>query len=137
MNAFFTIHQRLWQSFRRLPMWVQIWMAGILVPVNLLSLGLLHYPSARMVAIAALLALGSNMLLLYRYVGFNRLMAVPHLLVWGPLQVMLLGYLAANASTVSIYEVMYISLVLSVNGISLCFDLLDTWRWFQGGREVF
>lgn len=137
MNAFVTIHQHLWQSFRRLPLWVQIWMAGILVPVNLVSLGLLHYPSARMVAIAALLALGSNMVLLYRYAGFNRLMAIPHLLIWGPLQVMLLLYLAANASVTPPYEAFYVSLVLIVNGISLCFDLLDSWRWYQGGREVF
>lgn len=137
MNTFVAIHQRLWQSFQRLPLWVRIWMAGVLIPVNMLSLLLLQYPSARMVALAAVLALGSNMWLLYRHAGFTRLMAVPHLLVWGPLQAVLVTYLATQASMISPAEVMYISLVLAANGISLCFDLLDSWRWVQGEREPF
>jgi len=135
MNAFVELHQRLWQSFRRLPVWVQLWMAAILLPANLLSLFLLDYPSARMIALAALLALGSNMLLMYWYAGFTRLMAMPHLLVWGPLQVMLLMYLMASTPTAD--EVMYIGLVLAVNGISLYFDALDSWRWLQGERQLF
>jgi hypothetical protein len=135
MNAFVAIHQSLWRSFRRLPQWVQLWMAAVLLPANLLSLFLLQYPSARMVAIAAVLALGSNMLLMYGYAGFTRLMALPHLLVWGPLQVMLLMYLMASTPTAD--EFMYIGLVLAVNGISLLFDALDSWRWLQGERQVF
>lgn len=135
MSALVAVHQSLWRSFRRLPPWVQLWMAAVLLPANLLSLFLLQYPSARMVAIAAVLALGSNMLLMYGYGGFSRLMALPHLLVWGPLQVMLLMYLMASTPTTE--EVMYISLVLAVNGISLLFDTLDSWRWLQGERQVF
>jgi hypothetical protein len=137
MNAFGELHQRLWQSFRRLPLWVQLWMAAVLLPANLLSLFLLQYPSARMVAIAAVLALGSNMLLIYGYAGFTRLMALPHLLVWGPLEVMLLMYLMAGSPTPTIDEVMYICLVLAVNGFSLCFDALDSWRWLRGERQPF
>ncbi|BFN28112.1 hypothetical protein PSCT_04441 [Pseudomonas sp. SCT] len=135
MSAFVAIHQSLWRSFRRLPLWVQLWMAAVLLPANLLSLFLLQYPGARMVAIAAVLALGSNMLLMYGYAGFTRLMALPHLLVWGPLQVMLPIYLMASAPTTE--EVMYIGLVLAVNGISPFFDTLDSWRWLQGERQVF
>lgn len=135
MSAFVAIHQSLWRSFRRLPLWVQLWMAAVLLPANLLSLFLLQYPSARMVAIAAMLALGSNMLLMYGYAGFTRLMALPHLLVWGPLQVILLMYLMASTPTTE--EVIYIGLVLAVNGISLLFDALDSWRWLQGERQVF
>jgi hypothetical protein len=88
-----------------------------------------------MVAIAAALALGSNMLLMYGYVGFTRLMALPHLLVWGPLEVMLLMYLMASTPTAG--EILYLCLVLAVNGISLCFDALDSWHWLQGERQVF
>lgn len=137
MNAFVEVHQSLWRSFRRLPLWVQVWMAGILMPVNLLSFFLLGYSSAHMIAIAAVLALGSNMLLMYRYAGFSRLMALPHLLVWGPLQVMLLIYLAESSPSPSMGEIIYICLVLVVNGISLLFDVLDTWHWLQGDRQVF
>ena len=85
MSALMAIHRGLWLSFRRLPLW-----AHVLLPANLLSLFLLQYPGARMVAIAAVLVLGSNMLLMYGCAGFTRLMALPDLLVWRPLQVMLL-----------------------------------------------
>lgn len=137
MNAFVDVHKSLWRSFRRLPLWVQVWMAGILVPANLLSFFLLEYNSAQMIAIAAVLALGSNMLVMYRYAGFSRLMALPHLLVWGPLQVMLLIYLAGSSPFPNLIEVIYICLVLVVNGISLFFDVLDTWHWLRGERQVF
>lgn len=137
MKTIVEVHLNLWSSFRRLPHWVQLWMAAVLLPVNLASLFLLEYASARMIAIAAILALGSNMVLMYRCSGLSRLLALPHLLVWGPLQVMLHMYLAGNTPSPNINEVIYVCLVLAVNGVSLCFDLLDTWRWLQGERQVF
>lgn len=137
MNALIEIHLSLWHSFRRLPLWVQLWMAVILLPVNLASFLLLHYPSAQWIALSALTVVGSNMLLMYRYGGFSRLLAVPHLLIWGPLQVILLMYLAQQPAPLPTGEVLYVSLVLVVNGISLVFDLLDAWRWRQGERQLF
>ncbi|GAD64989.1 MULTISPECIES: hypothetical protein [Pseudomonadaceae] len=136
MNRFVEINRQLWLSFRRLPLWVQVWMALVLVPVNLLSFLVLEYQAAQMVALAAVLALGSNMLLLYRYAGFSRAMALPHLVVWGPLQILLLMRVLQTPAP-DAGEVMFIGLVLLVNGISLIFDLLDTWRWWQGERQVF
>lgn len=136
MNRFVEIHRQLWLSFRRIPLWVQVWMALVLVPVNLLSFLVLDYQAAQMVALAAALALGSNLLLLYRYVGFSRVMALPHLVFWGPLQVLLVMRVLQNPAP-GAGEVLFICLVLLVNGISLIFDLLDTWRWWQGERQVF
>jgi hypothetical protein len=136
MNRFVEINRQLWLSFRRLPLWVQVWVALVLVPVNLLSFLMLEYQAAQMVALAAVLALGSNMLLLYRYAGFSRAMALPHLVVWGPLQILLLMRVLQTPAP-DAGEVMFICLVLLVNGISLIFDLLDTWRWWQGERQVF
>ncbi|WP_322981321.1 hypothetical protein [Pseudomonas sp. C11] len=136
MNRFVEINRQLWLSFRRLPLWVQVWMALVLVPVNLLSFLVLEYQAAQMVALAAVLALGSNMLLLYRYEGFSRAMALPHLVFWGPLQILLLMRVLQTPAPDS-GEVLFICLVLLVNGISLIFDLLDTWRWWQGERQVF
>lgn len=137
MNALINLHLKLWQSFRRLPLWVQLWMAGLLLPINLASLFLLHYPSAQWIALSAVIVVGSNMLLMYLYGGFSRLLAVPHLLIWGPLQVMLLMYLAQSGEPLATGEVLYVSLVLVVNGISLVFDLIDAWRWMQGERQLF
>jgi hypothetical protein len=112
-------------------------MAAILLPANLASLLLLHYPSSEWIALSALIVVGSNMLLMYLYGGFSRLLAVPHLLIWGPLQVMLLMYLAQSGEPLATGEVLYVSLVLVVNGISLVFDLIDAWRWMQGERQLF
>lgn len=137
MNALIKRHLSLWHSFRRLPAWVQMWMAGVLLPVNLASLFLLHYSSAQWIALCAVTVTGSNMLLMYKYAGFSRLLAVPHLLIWGPLQVVLPIYLAQQTTPLPTGELLYIGLVLAVNGISLFFDLLDTWRWLQGERELF
>lgn len=136
MNRFVEINRQLWLSFRRLPLWVQIWMALVLVPVNLLSFLVLEFQAAQMVALAAVLALGSNMLLLYWYEGFSRAMALPHLVFWGALQILLLMRVLQTPAP-DAGEVMFIGLVLLVNGISLIFDLLDTWRWWQGERQVF
>lgn len=136
MNRFVETNLQLWLSFRRLPLWVQVWMALVLVPVNLLSFLVLEYQAAQMVALAAVLALGSNMLLLYRYEGFSRAMALPHLVFWGPLQILLLMRVLQTPAPDS-GEVLFICFVLLVNGISLIFDLLDTWRWWQGERQVF
>lgn len=44
-------------------------------------------------------------------------------------------YLAQSPLTTG--EVLYVSLVLVVNGISLVFDLIDAWRWMQGERQIF
>lgn len=137
MRTFVEVSKSLWQSFRRLPLWVQLWIGVILVPVNLSSLFLLNYDSARMVALAAVLALGGNMLVMYWQAGFSRLMAIPHLLVWVPLQVLLSTYLLSSAPEPSLSEVLYVKLVLAVNGVSLGFDLHDSWRWVQGERQVF
>lgn len=63
-------------------------------------------------------------------------MALPHLVVWGPLQILLLMRVLQTPAP-DAGEVMFIGLVLLVNGISLIFDLLDTWRWWQGERQVF
>lgn len=137
MNTLFKVHLNLWQSFRRLPLWVQLWMAAILLPVNLASLLLLHYSSSQWIALSAFIVVASNMLLMYTNGGFSRLLAVPHLLIWGPLQVILLMYLAQSRGPLTSGEVLYVSLVLVVNGISLVFDLIDTWRWIKGERELF
>lgn len=50
---------------------------------------------------------------------------------------MLLMYLAQSSGPLATGEVLYVSLVLVVNGISLVFDLIDTWRWMQGERQQF
>ena len=43
----------IWQSFRRLPLWVQLWVAVILVPVNLASVIFINAPGGFWIAVLA------------------------------------------------------------------------------------
>ena len=65
----------IWQSFRRLPLWVQIWVAGILVPVNLGSLLFLSEYEGVIVATLAVGGMAPNLVIMARDHGFSRAMA--------------------------------------------------------------
>lgn len=125
-----------WHSFRALPVWVQIWVGGILVPVNAASFALLDTWSGRATAIAALVVVASNLPIMLWARGMSRLMSLPHLFIWGPLEILLLWHMRQAAGGMAELEAAYVGLVLVVNGISLIFDALDSWRWLKGERGV-
>lgn len=127
-----------WASFRSLPGWVQIWVGGILVPVNAASFALLDTWSGRAIAVAAFFVVSSNVPIMLWARGMTKLMAVPHLFIWGPLQWLLITNLlqVSGGNAMPPPEQTYVMVVLTVNGISLLFDLLDSWRWLKGDRSV-
>lgn len=127
-----------WASFRSLPGWVQFWVGCILVPVNAASFAMLDTGSGRAIAAAALLVVATNVPIMLWARGMTKLMAVPHLLIWGPLQWFLLSKITqiSGADAMPPLELIYVSAVLLVNGISLAFDALDSWRWLKGDRAV-
>lgn len=127
-----------WASFRSLPGWVQLWVSCILVPVNAASFALLDTETGRVVALAALLVVASNVPIMLWARGMTKLMAVPHLFIWGPLQWLLIAKMrqVAGADAMSQPEQAYAIVVLMVNGISLAFDALDSCRWLKGDRDV-
>ncbi len=127
-----------WHSFRVLPLWVQFWVGGVLVPVNALAFFLLDTWAGQLTAVAALFVVLTNVPIMLIERGMSKLMAVPHLIAWYPL-VFALGnrLLSANAShATGELESAFIILVISVNGISLLFDTKDSIDWFRGHREV-
>ena len=70
--------------------------------------------------------------------GMTRVMSIPHLFAWIPLQVgiplRLIGAVGSGHVTAGAW---WLGVVLfAVNGVSLVFDLLDSWRWLRGDREV-
>lgn len=50
----------IWQSYRSLPLWVQIWVFGILVPVNSAAIFFVFQPSGLWVALLAIGAMLPN-----------------------------------------------------------------------------
>ncbi len=123
----------IWQSFRRLPLWVQIWIAAILVPVNLASLLFMTEPQGSLVAALAVGGMAPNLSIMLRDHGFSRAMALPHLLIWVPLVIVLIGLLTGGAALPVEYR-QFLTLLLVINTVSLAFDCLDALRWWRGER---
>lgn len=130
--------QQSWYSFHSLPLWVQIWVGVVLIPANAASFFLLDSWSGRMAALAAVFVVATNIPIMLCERGMSKLMAMPHLLVWGPLQLALVLRLVDHAGSlpVTAIEQMYAVFLVVVNGASLLFDAVDSWRWLRGDRAV-
>lgn len=128
----------IWRSLRSLPLWVQIWVAGILVPVNALPFFLIDTRVGVAGALAALLVVATNGPLMWIYQGMNKVLSIPHLIAWGPLEIYLLMLLADNdfRAEAGALELGLAVLLLVVNGISLAFDVMDSAKWLAGDRAT-
>lgn len=134
-----TLQKRLraaWRSFQSLPLWVQIWVGGILIPVNAAAFFLLDYPSGQLTAWAALFVVATNIPIMLMESGMSKLMSLPHLLAWIPLQIALIARLADPAALLPAGEQVFVGAVLLVNGVSLVFDAMDSWHWFCGDHAI-
>ncbi|WP_299350173.1 hypothetical protein [uncultured Shimia sp.] len=81
------MNSEIWASFRRMPGWVQLWVALVLMPVNLMPL-VFWANGAPFWGLFALLAVGGmalNLPILLVERGFSKAMAFPHILLWTPL----------------------------------------------------
>ena len=123
----------IFASFRSLPTWVQVWVAVILFPVNLAAIFFIHEPMGLMIATLSTMGWLPNVFILARERGFSRLMALPHLIPWTLLIVVI--YLA-SPSLSSGFDI-YLWLLAIVNTISITFDTSDSIRWYNGQRQVF
>ena len=122
----------LWTSFRSLPVWVQVWVAIVLVPVNSASLLFLGEPSGGWIALLAVVAMLCNVPIMIAERGFSKLMAFPHLPLWTPLVLWLILDRPAGSEAFGVY----LSILLVVDTVSLAFDYPDAWRWLKGDREI-
>lgn len=127
-----------WHSFRSLPVWVQIWVGLILVPVNAAPFFLLDTWAGKAGAIAAVFVIATNGPIMLAYKGMNRALSLFHLVAWIPLEVALIlrALGMAGSGDPGATESALVAVLLIVNGISLGFDTLDSWRWLRGERET-
>lgn len=121
-----------WMSFRALPTWVQIWVAFLLMPINMASLYFIYEPGGMWVAFLANIAMMMNIPVMFYDRGFSKLMAIPHLVPWTIL-VILIAFYRPEAS--GIYNT-YLTILLVANSISLLFDYPDSIVWLRGNRAV-
>lgn len=122
------------QSFMRLPLWVRLWILIGLGGVNAAALALTHWPTGFWAswALVAIVAVNLPMVLIQQ--GYGRILALPHLVVWIPLCIYAFMRLLADDATAG--EQSYAALLLAVNGLSVAFDLRDSWHWLRGDRAV-
>lgn len=116
----------IWKSFLAIPTWVKIWVVVILVPANMASLLFLDQPSGGLIAALAIGGMALNGPIMWVDRGLSKLMSLPHLLLWGPLMVVLWPQLGAP----------YPTALFVINAISLAFDAVDFAKWLRGDRQV-
>jgi hypothetical protein len=121
----------IWNSYRSLPTWVQIWVAFILVPVNLMSILFWQEPNGALIAVLAIGGMAPNVILMVVERGFSKAMAISHLVLWVPLLFVIVPKMGIGSSFA-----MYLALLFWIDAISICFDIKDSWQWLNGDREV-
>ena len=126
----------IWQSLRSLPGWVKVWVLAILVPVNIVPFFFLDTATGLAASLAAVFVAVTNMPLMWIYRGMNKVMSIPHLFAWFPLSIYLLLCLADDSyrENMASTEQVMVLVLLVVNGISLVFDAVDSWKWIRGDR---
>lgn len=124
---------QIWQSYRRLPLWVQLWVALILVPVNAASLFFVTHPAGAWLALMAVGAMLCNGVLMLVERGFSKVMALPHVLIWTPMLGVILWLL--NQDIAESYR-SYLIVLLAVDVISLTLDFIDSRKWLSGDRKI-
>lgn len=123
----------IWRSWRRMPLWVQVWVAGLLVPVNLASLAFLAQPQGWLIALLAVGGMAPNVVIMTRERGLSKAMALPHVAIWTPLVVTILWLQSTGPAS---GFAVFLWLLLAVDLISLGFDCVDSWKWFRGERAI-
>ncbi|WP_375553316.1 hypothetical protein [Roseovarius mucosus] len=125
--------RQIWQSYRRLPLWVQLWVALILVPVNAASLFFVTQPAGAWLALMAVGAMLCNGLLMLIERGFSKVMALPHILIWTPMLGLILWLLTQDITPT--YR-NYLVILLAVDVFSLILDFIDSRKWLSGDRKI-
>ncbi len=128
-----------WRTIRAslmgLPLWVRLWLV-VLALTNMSSLALLDTDSGRWTAVAFAAVGVFNMPMVYVQGGLTRLLSVPHVL-WVPLVIHLVRKLSVDdAIAPGSDEYILAVAVVVMNGTSLLFDALESWRWLSGRREL-
>lgn len=118
-----------------MPLWVQIWVAVILVPVNVAPLLFLGEHYSFWVAVLSVGGMAPNLPIMLAERGLSKRMALPHVLIWTPL-VVLLGWLLVGPMGESGNYAIMLTVVLVVDLISLGFDFPDAVKWWRGDRGI-
>ncbi len=125
----------IWKSFRRMPVWVQVWVACILGPINIATLYYVSQPYGILVAILAIAGMAPNIFIMNRERGLSKAMAIPHVIVW-PILLCVIAVILATQVGLSPAHLLLLQLLFAIDFISLCFDVPETRAWLKGDRAI-
>ena len=126
----------IWKSFLELPMWVRIWTFLILVPINFSSLWFIGETGSVLIASIAIASIAFNTIPLWLERGFSHTMAIPHVIFWVPLAIVLITYLTDSETLLSDEYRYFLIILLVCNLISLAFDIPDVFKRFKDRKRV-
>jgi len=111
------------------PRWVAIWVACLAL-TNLASLFFWAEPLAKTIFIT-FMASAMAMMALYSYFGFEKILGIGHVL-W----IVLLPFILLQLEHISGAFLLYLVTLSIFLTISLMFDAIDVWKYFQGVRAA-
>ncbi len=123
----------IWASYRRLPLGVQLWVGLWLAPINIATVLFISDRNGLWIFLLSIAGMAPNLPIMMHARGLTRLMALPHLIIWTPLMLLLAVTLLQGTTTT--HEVFLVALLLT-NGISLVFDAIDYQKWRHGDRAI-
>jgi hypothetical protein len=125
----------IWRSYLSLPTWVKIWVFLILIPVNIVSIYFIGNPGSNLIVSLAIAGLLFNTVPMWFDRGFSSAMAIPHVIFWTPLTIIIIYYLMiSEISLVDNYRY-FLSILMVCNLISLFFDFPDLYKWLSNRKN--
>ncbi|MFV2038014.1 MAG: hypothetical protein ACC646_10550, partial [Paracoccaceae bacterium] len=86
----------IWASFRSMPLWVQFWVALILVPVNSAAIFFVGGTGGWLIAALAIGGMVPNLVLMIVERGLSKAMALSHVALWTPMIAVIVIWLLAD-----------------------------------------
>lgn len=123
------------EAIAQQPQWVQLWLNVLLAGAFILPAVLLIWRQTRVAGIATIivsLTAGFAVMWLYDRMGYVKLLGLPHVLLWTPLVIHLIGQFR-NTIMPRLPRVL-LGCVIGTLLISLAFDYADLIRYILGER---
>lgn len=126
---------RTFRSIAGMKLWVKIWLM-LLGPANMLAFLYLDTDIGYWTAVAGGLVVATNIPMMFAMGGVTRALSLPHI-VWVPLLIYIFPRIIGPDALDPASDEFRLGVTIFVfNSISLAFDFLESYRWFNGEREI-
>ena len=117
------------------PAWVGLWLNCLLFGAFILPLALLIWRPTRRTALLTLAAgiiAGVSINWMYSWLGYVKLLGLPHIILWGPLVVYLITQMRREDIPKWPWRILF--MIIATLLVSLAFDVVDVARYALGER---